>query len=949
MRGAVYRTDQNFRDLNVTAATTDGNLVAASNCWISVLWQSNTGGTVGILPITGWGPRSHAVPLIQAHSAQIQDLAWNPFHAWVLATAAADGNIRLWKLPEHGLTGDINADSAQATLAGHGKRVDTIAWHPSAVNVLASGGPDATVRVWDITTSNDTLKVSGMMKDAVDSVSWNWDGSLLAVTSRDKKLRVLDPRSGTATAEADSHKGAGKPSRATWMGRKDRIITTGFSQMRDREVFVWDPRNMAKPIKQLMFDASPGVLVPLYDADTDLVWMSGRGDSSIRTFEVVDDATVLYELNPVVDKTPHRGIALTPKLCCDVMTAEVGRVLKVTNNSIVPIGFSVPRKSYRDFHADVFPDTAGPDPAQTAEQYFSGSNAEPLLVKVQPPASSEDNGAAPESTESAPASTPAASSPAVSNPRGGPVVSNPQPALKPGSLAPGAKKGPVRPHSVSISVKKGEELKLENPDDYYVPKDISIVRQSHFKHIFGRPANRVDCYDDLRVLNDAMQTRTLRANKKWFACSWQGVGGRLAVFNLANDKGRVTPPVPRGKIVDPSQNNVNTIEIGSALIDFDFNPFDDDMVVTGAENALIKVWRIPEGGVKTLGKNLTEPIATIRGHNHKIITTDFHPFAKNLLFSTSGDFTGRFWDIETQQEHVKISGFTDLVTSVTWNFDASLVGVSSKDRKIRLYDPRAGNSPIFECADIGGTLGTRIEWMGAKDQIALVGFDKASERRIQVVDFKKGGARLADQRIDSSSGVLNPVYDHSTGVLLLWGKGETSIKFWELNDQAPYAHALTDYQTTVPQLGVAVAPRHDCNVRDVEIFKVLKLTQDTCDPVSFIVPRQRKEFFQDDIYPPLPAREPVCSASEWAAGSKAQPKMVDLKPADMQRLSEAPKIVRVVKKFKQDEEEELDAEAIKNRLVDKFYQQMMDFKEEDELEKAPGDDLEGVADDEWDD
>jgi coronin-7 len=733
------------------------------------------------------------------------------------------------------------------------------------------------------------------------------------------------------------------------MGRKDKILTTGFTQTRDREVFVWDSRNMTKPIKQLMFDASPGVLIPLYDADTDLVWMTGRGDSSIRTFEVVDDNSVLYELNPVVDKTPHRGFCLSPKLTCDVMTAEVGRVMKVTNNSIIPIGFSVPRKSYREFHADVFPDTAGPDPAITADDYFGGANAAPLLVKVQPPLNSDgeapavaDNGAAPVAAAASP-TTSATSSPSTAT-RG-----SPQPAVKPGSLAPGAKKGPVRPHSVSVSVAKGEELKLENPDDYYVPKDISIVRQSHFKHIFGRPANRVDCYDDLRILNDAMQTRTLRANKKWFACSWQGIGGRLAVFSFANDKGRVTPPVPRGQVVDPSKSAISTIEIGSALIDFDFNPFDNDLVVTGGENALIKVWRIPETGIKSLGKNMTDPVATIRGHQHKIVTTDFHPFANNLLFTTSGDFTGRFWDIETQQEHVKITGFSDLVTSVTWNHDASLVGTSCKDRKVRLFDPRAGSSPIFEFSDVGGTLGSRIEWMGQKDQICLVGFDKMSERRIQVVDFKKSGDKLTDQRVDASSGVLTPLYDPSTGVLLLWGKGETSIKFWELNDQAPFAHALTDYQTTVPQLGIAVAPRHDCNVRDVEIFKVLKLTQDCADPISFIVPRQRKEFFQDDIYPPIPARQAVCSASEWAAGSKAQPKLVDLKPSDMQRLSEAPKIVRVVKKFKQDEEEELDAEAIKNRLVDKFYQQMMDFKEEDELEKAPGDELEGVADDEWDD
>jgi len=98
---------------------------------------------------------------------------------------------------------------------------------------------------------------------------------------------------------------------------------------------------------------------------------------------------------------------------------------------------------------------------------------------------------------------------------------------------------------------------------------------------------------------------------------------------------------------------------------------------------------------------------------------------------------------------------------------------------------------------------------------------------------------LADVKIDQGSGLLNPHYDPDTGVVLLWGKGETSIKFFELTDTAPFAHHLTDYQTTIPQVGVAVLPKTACNVREVEIFKVYKLTQDTIEPTGFRVPRQR--------------------------------------------------------------------------------------------------------------
>ncbi|KAL4719023.1 hypothetical protein ACJJTC_010364, partial [Scirpophaga incertulas] len=41
------------------------------------------------------------------------------------------------------------------------------------------------------------------------------------------------------------------------------------------------------------------------------------------------------------------------------MEGEVNRVLQLTGSSVVPIMYQVPRKSYRDYHADLYPDTSG--------------------------------------------------------------------------------------------------------------------------------------------------------------------------------------------------------------------------------------------------------------------------------------------------------------------------------------------------------------------------------------------------------------------------------------------------------------------------------------------------------------------------------------------------------------------------------------------------------------
>lgn len=198
----VYRTEYQYPNLTLTTASGDGTVVAGNMFWIALAWHSQVGGAVGILSADQPGRRAQNNPfLIQAHSQPLTDMAWNPFHDWVLATAGADGLAKIFKLPQDGLTSDTS--EALATLSGHGKRVDTLAWHPTALNILATGGTDNTVRLWDINDSAaEKFKVSHFA-DNVDNVAWNYDGSLLAAVSRDKKLRVFDPRTSAVTAVRD--------------------------------------------------------------------------------------------------------------------------------------------------------------------------------------------------------------------------------------------------------------------------------------------------------------------------------------------------------------------------------------------------------------------------------------------------------------------------------------------------------------------------------------------------------------------------------------------------------------------------------------------------------------------------------------------------------------------------------------------------------------------------
>jgi len=214
--------------------------------------------------------------------------------------------------------------------------------------------------------------------DAVWSTNWNWAGSLLAATCKDRQIRVIDPRAGSVAAQGKGHEGL-KQSKVTWMGRHERLLTTGFDKMNMRQFAIWDARDLTKPITMKSLGSSSGVSMPLYDADTDVFFIASKGESAIRVYEASPEGTgtsAYQELSVASSDQLCRGACLMPKRCLELMSNEIDRVLKVTNNAVIPTGFFVPR-ARRIFHEDLFPDTHADTPAIEVAEWLSGENMTP--------------------------------------------------------------------------------------------------------------------------------------------------------------------------------------------------------------------------------------------------------------------------------------------------------------------------------------------------------------------------------------------------------------------------------------------------------------------------------------------------------------------------------------------------------------------------------------------
>lgn len=252
-------------------------------------------------------------------------------------------------------------------------------FNPAAENVLASAAGDFTVKLWDIEAGSSKLSLK--VGDVIQSMSWSANGSLLVTTSRDKKLRIWDTRQEKPAQEVPGHAGA-KNSRAVWMGEHDRIATTGFSKMSDRQLALWDIRAPQQPVEGFqMLDSISGVCMPFWDDGTQCLYLAGKGDGNIRYYEYEHDK--FEYLSEYKSSDPQRGVAFVPKRGVNMHENEVMRGYKTVNDSYIePISFIVPRRA-ESFQEDIYPPTVGLKPAISAAEWFDGAEGLPPKISLE--------------------------------------------------------------------------------------------------------------------------------------------------------------------------------------------------------------------------------------------------------------------------------------------------------------------------------------------------------------------------------------------------------------------------------------------------------------------------------------------------------------------------------------------------------------------------------------
>ncbi|XP_034823749.1 coronin-2A isoform X2 [Pan paniscus] len=339
-----------YDSVPITRSVHDNHFCAVNPHFIAVVTECAGGGAFLVIPLHQTGKLDPHYPKVCGHRGNVLDVKWNPFDDFEIASCSEDATIKIWSIPKQLLTRNLTAYRKE--LVGHARRVGLIEWHPTAANILFSAGYDYKVMIWNLDTK-ESLITSPMStischQDVILSMSFNTNGSLLATTCKDRKIRVIDPRAGTVLQEA-SYKGH-RASKVLFLGNLKKLMSTGTSRWNNRQVALWD-----------------------------------QGDGNIRYYEVSADKPHLSYLTEYRSYNPQKGIGVMPKRGLDVSSCEIFRFYKLitTKSLIEPISMIVPRRS-ESYQEDIYPPTAGAQPSLTAQEWLSGMNRDPILVSLRP-------------------------------------------------------------------------------------------------------------------------------------------------------------------------------------------------------------------------------------------------------------------------------------------------------------------------------------------------------------------------------------------------------------------------------------------------------------------------------------------------------------------------------------------------------------------------------------
>ncbi|PFX31200.1 Histone-binding protein RBBP7 [Stylophora pistillata] len=157
----------------------NGNLLSASDDYTVCLWD--------ISNIAKEAKQMEAQRIFTGHTAVVEDVSWHLLHESLFGSVADDHKLMIWD------TRSNNSSKATHTVDAHTAEVNCLSFNPYSEFILATGSADKTVALWDLRNLKLKLHSFESHKDEIFQVQWSpHNETILASSGTDRRLHVWD-------------------------------------------------------------------------------------------------------------------------------------------------------------------------------------------------------------------------------------------------------------------------------------------------------------------------------------------------------------------------------------------------------------------------------------------------------------------------------------------------------------------------------------------------------------------------------------------------------------------------------------------------------------------------------------------------------------------------------------------------------------------------------------
>ena len=379
------------------------------------------------------------------------------------------------------------------------------------------------------------------------------------------------------------------------------------------------------------------------------------------------------------------------------------------------------------------------------------------------------------------------------------------------------------------------------------------MSQSKFKNAIG--ADKKEKFTNCSVTTVSTEGRYLAVNGNFLAMSWSNMGEVVVVDSTTPFS--IKPDQPRLK-----GHRAN-------VLDLEFSPFSSDLLACSYDDNAVLLWKIPEGGLK---EHMTQEVQLYQKHSKKVPFVTFNPVASDVVCSAA--FLGEIhvWNAIKGETFCELKA-DDTPTLVSWSPNGTLIGATTKNKFINIFDPRA-NKMILKHQINEAFQSAKFAWLD-NETFATTSWNKAGAKLLKLWDIRKVKDDLSSEgevtsvQIDTSKTVSTPFVDRDSKLLYSVGKGEASIHIYDYSSGA-FIKGI-NFSSVEPSISSVMFDRKclDYNTLEVDRFARFVNSQKVYY-VSFTIPR-RNPGFDPSLYPPVECGEAALTYDQWTGGQTAEP------------------------------------------------------------------------------